>query len=344
MRQIYFILSVCLAFCSSIEADEAIQVDTTTQRIDIYLPARIQLGKGLEEYPTSKAETGLQMAISISNKALLYPRVMMDSVLSLYKDINPQPNAFQLASEVGAHHVLFSNISRIENILRVDLLSIALDSLREGFDLNDAIATAHKGEGFAFVNYWQQDGQPMLDPAIVAATQRAFAKLKRDSILYADAEKPYQIFPHSNLAIGGILIKDTTGFVIKSELFGNKLITSYAASEAVFEQMSKSAPYVTWDLATRDTLMTYEGLYGVENYNLATDKELSTLWKAGVGNVVFGKLTRIAKGGRIELYIGSLGQGGVFAKEKEISHIFEGDTVEILIAEMKHAVEKLLEK
>lgn len=315
----------------------------TASEIDIYLPAKIQLGKGLEDYSREKAETGMQLALSLSRQALLYPGQMMDSVLAHY-DESDMPNAFQLAEKVGAHHVLFANLARIEQTLRVNLVSIDLDSLEEGFDLNDALATAAKGEGFAYVNYWQKDGKPMLDPAIITATQRAFANLKADSLLYADAQEPYEVYPWPTLVLGGIKLRDTTGYEIKSELFTHKLISSFAASEAIFEKLGKDGPFVVWDLATRDTLLTYENLYGVENYNLATKAEMSALWKAGANKMILGTLTRIAKGARIDLFLGVLGQGGTFAKEEEISLSFEGDTVEILIEKSKEAAAMLIEK
>jgi hypothetical protein len=129
---------------------------------------------------------------------------------------------------------------------------------------------------------------------------------------------------------------------IKLPIFEEKLISSFAASQSIFDEVTENGEYVVWDIATRDTIMTLEGFYGVENYNLASKTELATLWRAGVDNVIYGVITRQPKNLILKLSLARLLPEGEFEIIKTAEHTFMGDEVVDLIPETKVATRKLL--
>ncbi|GAB5466338.1 MAG: hypothetical protein Kapaf2KO_17740 [Candidatus Kapaibacteriales bacterium] len=333
---------LCIISIISVFSCKSAEEESEKSDIALYLPATIKIGKGMDGYTQDQAETGLSLAFALSQKALIYPQSMIDSVISSKGDDISEMDALKLAREVGTDNILFANISRIEQMLRVSLVSLPLKEIAEGEGLREALAKGKQAEGFAYINLWRDD-KPVIDPALVKASQRALADLMQDSLLYSGKEKAYEVFPWPNIAIGGFDIVDSTGLELPNKIFKDKTLSGFAASEVAFEELAENGPFVTWDIASRDTVMTLERFYGVENDRISNPAEQKTLWKAGVDQILLGSIKRTETGGIVTVYIGHLSSNG-FKRYNSSVAIFEGETIKDLIPAVRKAVSEILEK
>ena len=166
------------------------------------LIAKINLGRGIDTNLTeSKIEAALTLAADVSGKFKMIPMFDRDSVAYEIRETNQAPTAFAVAEKLHADEILFINVNRKENMLRIDFSSV---------ETND-VDNKSNGTGYALLHYFKvETGNPLYDPTILLAVQRALADMAKDSLMYANAPGGFKVFPAPTLVIGGIDFQDST--------------------------------------------------------------------------------------------------------------------------------------
>jgi hypothetical protein len=293
----------------------------------------ISFGLGANEISPHKIEAAMNFAAILSKKYILIPSQIRDSVADLLTKKNTPPRLDIIADSLKADKILFFNIGRIFNMLRIEITSV--DRLNP--DKNNS------GEGFAEIRYMKESSdKPLYDPAILKATQAAFAVAENDSNMYANEEGSFRVIPSPTLVIGGLEYLDDPKYLPKWELFELSELTSYDAVESIFEEAINSDKYVIYDIPTRDTIYTLFNLFVIENDNPPSVHEIEALDKFNVNKYISGKFIRLNNYAKIQLSLYDI----ISAKLKHVKTVeasLEKDDIDKYRAVLKELTRKLLD-
>ncbi len=275
----------------------------------------IEKDRGVEELSKLKVEGALNAAALLSRKYLLIPLSVRDSVSDLIRNSGGEPNVLNVAKRLQADKILFVKVARFGNTMRMGITAVDVD----------IVEAKTSGEGWAFLRYRKSEEEPLYDPSLLVAAQRALASSFRDSNMYSERKGKFRVFPAAPLVVGGIEYKnDTTARLW--EIFDSKVVTSYDAVETIFEAARESDKYVPYDIATRDSVYALFNLRVVENYSPPSAFELQTLNKFDVEYYITGKLTRKEKGARLELGLYEI-IGNKLKPVRKAEGLFESDDI-----------------
>ncbi|MFH1050692.1 MAG: hypothetical protein V1779_07150 [bacterium] len=299
----------------------------------LLLMGNIKFGQKTESITNYKVEAAANLAALVSEKYLLIPTVLRDSLAKLMTKDGLKPQLNIIADTMKADFILFLNISRIHNMLRVEL------------NLVDTKNTSNRniGEGFANIHYMQEDSSQLIDPALLKAFQRALAVAVKDSNLYANSEAPFRIFPVPTMIVGGLEYKDNPSYFPKWDLFERPIISSYDAVESIFEQAKDSPDYVVYDIPTRDTIYTIFNLYIIENHKPPSYLEIEALDNFLVRGYISGTFTKQSKNAEIEITLNEIINGKLKPIKSEKGTLEKDDLTEFRKV-LKEMTKKLLEK
>ena len=291
--------------------------------------AKADFGDKIKYVNMKKLEAAVTLAAALSKKYYLIPMGKVDSVAQYLKKSKEYPTAIRVARELNTKKILFFNINRLERILRVGLTSVKTDSVN----------FREEGEGYAAIRYLNKaDDEPVVDPALLTAVQRAFADMDDDSLMYDNAEGSFRVYPAEPLVIGTIDFIDNKDLP-KWEVFQSKEVYSYDALEIIFEEAVKKPNYVVYDNLTRDSLYAMLGLHVVENFNAPSKLELEILSKMDVKYYITGALKRVEGGAYLELYFCE-----IINNKLNILRSAEGILKEDSMEDMRELVKKLAGK
>ncbi|MGA2297474.1 MAG: hypothetical protein ABSG15_08005 [FCB group bacterium] len=300
-KNILFILCIISIYAPFILKCETLQNHSTKSlplmlqpRLNKLLIAKINLGRGIDTNLTeSKIEAALTLASEVSGKYSLISTFIMDSVANKMKAENIIPSALAVAEKLNADQILFININRKENMLRVDISSVETDNINR----------KSTGTGYALLHYFgEKTGDPLYDPTILLAVQRALADLAKDSLMFANAPGGFRVFPAPTLVIGGIDFQDSSK-LIEWELYSKRVVISYDLVESIFEAIRDNPHYAVYDTPTRDSVYALFNFAYVENYRPPSIDELKVLDKFEVKMYISGIFRRVNKGAELELYL-----------------------------------------
>jgi hypothetical protein len=298
----------------------------------LLLIGNIKYGRETEMVTANKVESAVNLAVGLSEKYLLIPTVLRDSLAKMMSEKGIKPQLNVIADSIGADKIIFILVSRIENMLRVEL------------NLVDAKVTTDRniGEGFSSIHYMLNDSTQLVDPALLEAMQRAFASAVQDSNLYANCEGSFKVFPAPTLIIGGLEYKDNPSNFPKWDLFDRPIVSSYDAVESIFEQAKESQHFVVYDIPTRDSIYTIFNLYIIENHKPPSQTEIEALDKFLVRRYISGTFTRQKKNAEIELNLYEIVDGRLKQLKTEKGIIEKDDLTEFRNV-LKELTKRLLE-
>ena len=298
----------------------------------ILLIGKIKLGQKTESISPNKVEAAINLATALTDKYLFIPTVLRDSIAEILTDRGIKPRLDTIADTIGADYIVFISVSRIHNMLRVEL------------NLAGAKASGGKnvGEGYANIHYMLEDSSQLTDPALLEAVQRAFAAAVGDSNLFANCEEAFRVFPAATLVIGGLEYKDDPSFLPKWDLFDRPIVSSYDAIESIFEQAKESPRFVVYDNATRDSIYSIFNLFMIENFKPASYLEIEALGNFLVQRYITGSFTRFQKHAEIEITLNEVIKGGLKPLKTEKSIIEKDDLIEFRKI-LKELTKKLLD-
>ena len=255
------------------------------------LIAQARMGAGLEQLAASKLEAALTLALEVTGRYSVVPVAVRDSLVQLLQHRGEPPTALAVARELGCQGVCFALAERFVHLLRVEVV----------FRWGPAFAEEHRGVGYALVRHvWVGSGEPLYDPALLEAAQRAIAVACGDSGLYSKHEPPLRVFPAAVLAVSGLAYVDAPDMP-RWQLFAREVVTSYEAVLEAIDTARHHPHYVVCDIDTRDSIYARAGFFEPENYNPPTPQELSLLAQMGVEYVLTGRFLRVPEGARLSL-------------------------------------------
>lgn len=299
-------LSVNIAYSQSIEPAR-----------QYVLIADVQIASHLKEISVYKVEAALNLACEMTGKYRIIPLYVRDSIVDKFSKEGKEPTVALIASHMKANMIVFININSIGNMLRV-----AFSGVNSG-DSSDS-----PGTGYAQIRYREEKTNKVVyDPTLLAAMQRAFAEMVKDTLLYSNAEGAYRVFPAKTLAIGGIDFQDDTTMA-KWGLFNNKSVVSYNAVESIFQEAFKNDKYIIYDIDTRDSIYSYFKLLLVENFNPPSKTEIDALSKFEVEYYITGVFKRVSSGAVIELYLCLISGSDLHIVKKEMDIVTNDSKVE----------------
>jgi len=239
----------------------------------------------------AKVEAALAIALKLTGCYEMIPSHYRDSAAKAISAKAAEPSALRIARELDAERILSVTVNRIKNILRVDIVNLAVDSSN----------IKSYGKGYAYLNFRNQNDQtPFLEPGLLTAMQRAFADSENDSNMYTSLEGHLNVMPAKTLAIGGM------NFVYDDklpswDLFGENEVTSFDMIETIFEEVGKNPHYVAYDIESRDSVYLMARLYATDNSQESTIFEIEALSAFQVEYLITGNFRRVPEGASITL-------------------------------------------
>jgi hypothetical protein len=248
-----------------------------------------------------KAEAALALACELSGSYVLIPNDVRDSVARVLPD--SARTAQRVADRLGAELIVFIDIARIVNLVRVQITLVG----GEGWIIST------EGTGYA-TSFLTEDGtgRRVIDPAILTATQRALCGAVLQPNLYATADSAFRVQPTQLTALGG------TDFVREDKdlapwaLFREKVAASYDVASTIVAAMRNHDSLTVIDMETRDSIYAMAGLFMVENYNPASKTELKILKGFEVTRLITGVCERIRGGAGLRITHNELMQDATY--------------------------------
>ncbi len=265
--------------------------------------ADVSFGPGINSLSKNKAEAALSLAARLTMKYELIPVYVSDSVAADMKKQKGEVTVLELAGKMESELLLFLNIDKFVNILRVEITSV--ETLKPD--------SVKKSTAYALLRYKNnKTGEFLFDPTLIEAVQRAFIGIDGDSALYSGQQGRLAVASAAPLVVGGLyFINDEE--LADWELFRTKQVTSFDAVETIFGQALNSKDYVAFDMATRDSIYARFNLYAVENYHTASIHEIEALRRFDVQYYITGTFKRIGQGAEIELILSEIISGKLHA-------------------------------
>lgn len=260
-----------------------------------YVPQKVVIGgiqfDSADAYVSAyKVEAALAIALEASGRYALIPNVTRDSLVASSR--NDSLSVQAAADSLGAELIAFCSVGRIANLVRVELVIVG----------GDGWIVTTSGVGFATSFYLSDSTKKrVIDPAILAATQRALCVAVLDSSLYAEADSGLAVRPTQLAAIGGIEFIASNPDFAPWSVMKEKIAASYDAVSTIVAAMRQNATITVVDIETRDSLYAIDGLFMVENYNPASRSELTILKGFEITHMITGRLERMKGGAELTL-------------------------------------------
>ncbi len=245
------------------------------------LVASVQTGPNVPASLDRKVDAAMGLACFASNHYAAISFAARDSVVQKLQSEGKEPSALAVATELKADRIVFVQINRIANMLRVELAS----------SKGEKFAETGKGEGYSLLKY-HTDTSIVYDPSLLEALQRAFAAAEKDSLMYLVAEKDMRVFPAPPLAVVGIEFRDSLKIISKIFDLKSQPVNGYDAVLTIFQTAKESSKYAVFDMDTRDSIYALENLVYVENNKAPSVVELKVLYKYGIQYCITGSISR----------------------------------------------------
>ncbi|MFA6571836.1 MAG: hypothetical protein WCT77_11450 [Bacteroidota bacterium] len=338
LTNILFIVIILLTFLSGGNLFSATQDSSSqsplmmTKPMEKILLAKITFGRFIDSSVSeSKVEAALSLASELSGKFKLIPGELRDSAVAELKQQQAVTSAMAVAGKLNADKIFVVTLNRLQNILRVDISCIQVSSPE---------VKLH-GKGYAHLHYFKEAGDnPVYDPMILAAMQRALADCVGDSLLYEHASGPFRVFPTSSMVVGAIEFVEDSKFP-EWEIFSKKVIMSYDLIESVFEEAKNCQDYAVYDVGTRDSMFAMFGYRLVENYRPPAIEELKMYEKFEVKYYISGLIRRVAQGAELELYLSYVDYNKLSIIRKE-KGLLQDDNIDALRSLARSLTKRLL--
>ncbi len=254
-------------------------------------------------------EAATALALELTGKYRLIPNSVRDSLVNVYAATDPL-TAQRAADLLGAEIILFLNVQRVANLLRVEVALVG----GEGWIVSSS------GIGYAVaVLRDNTTGKLIADPALLAATQRALCGALLERNLYAAADSEFVVTPTRLAAVGSVVFSTADTALVPWSVVREKIPASYDVASTIVAALRAHDTITVVDLESRDSLYAMAGLYMVENYNPLTSQELKILRGFDVETIITGEVTRVRGGATVTLHINAIGSDMSYTPVKSAS-------------------------
>jgi len=339
MKKIFFI--IVMIACSSFAIAQRTKPHSSKSKaiskvVQSSVPLRaviaaVQLSSNIPAAIEYKLDAAFGLACFASGKYTAISFAARDSAARMVESQGKEPTALTVARELKADRLLLVQVSRIENILRVQVASAK----------GENFAQVTRSEGYSLLRFHQNDSTILYDPSLLEALQRAFSAAEGDSMMFANADKDMRVFPAPPLAIIGIEFIDSVKTLSKIFDIKQQPVNGYDAALTIFQTAKSSNTFTAFDIDTRDTIYAIEQLEYVENNKPASVVELKILYKYGITHCIVGSLIRSEKGTILTLQLCNLSSNGTLTKIRSQRGIITDDDS---IAELRLMLTRLTKK
>lgn len=300
--------------------------------------ANFKTSDNIKDLSDGKGQAAFNLAIDLSGKYTNVSLEKRDSLTKEWSKLKTRNTVYTMGQELGADKMVFIFVNKLENLLRVDLNIV---------DMED---TAEKqfGKGYALIKYREKDLEKQIyDTALLTAIQRALSAATKDTLLYDDAKGSFRVFPTPTIVIGGIDFQEEIDSeksninLIRWDLFKNKEVNSFDAVESIFEEIYKNDKYIPYDVASRDSMFAYYGMYGIDNCHLPSNEEINILYTMEVDYYIFGVFAKGDNGAKVTLSLNKVAHNNLVTIRKEEGIITKDDIKELRI-KVKELANKLI--
>lgn len=303
------------------------QGQTTVQRV---MCGGIQVDTSDRLVSAYKVEAALALALELTNKYQLIPNSVRDSVgrLSVTDSVTVQ----KAADRLGAEIIIFSNLGRIGNLVRMEIVVLG------GTDW----ILSNLGVGYAVSFYERDSSAPrVLDPAILQATQRALCRALVTDNLYDHADSSLRTKPTELIAIGGFEFVAADADLAPWSVFLEKVSASYDIAQTAVASLRGNNDYTVVDMDSRDSIYALAGLFMVENYNVVSSIELSTLKAFDVRQIITGSCERKRGGAELTLVVNNIQADASYTAMRKASVMIPVDSKLALQDGVRECLRKL---
>lgn len=234
-----------------------------------------------------------------------------------------------IAEDINADYIINVQVNILKHIMRTQI------SLNPTNTSNQA----KSGFGYDVVHYIDaQTGDFIYDTALLKSLKRAISVVERDSTLFVIDSLGLNVKPLPTLVIGSIAFEDNSG--PEWVLFKDKVISSYAGVEAIYDHIKNSQNYVVYDTETRDTVYKMFGFHIVENYNAPTSHELKVLYQLGIDYYVAGTVKKNDSNADLTIGLYNL-KNGFIEEIKTEKESFVDDSRMVFLEHVSRATKRL---
>ncbi|MBU3741007.1 MAG: hypothetical protein FGM24_01855 [Candidatus Kapabacteria bacterium] len=305
----------------------------TAQTLPKIMLAQCSVDTSDKAISVGKAEAALALAVGLSGKASFIATAARDSILLAASNRPEDRTVLGAASVVGARIVAFLNVRRLHHLVRseVILIDAALPSEQR------------RGVGYATLRLHHADESVLADPAMLEATQRAFAVAMQDSLMYLQdsVDSAFYVRPTHLTAVGGITFTNDPALQ-PWEIFKQKVAVSYDIAQMIAHGLADADRYTVVDIETRDTMYAMLGLHLTENYNQVSAIELQQLSRFDVTHLVTGTVQRTEKGAVLTLSLNAIKPDERYSQIRSIERLVSADTKLAVREAVQDALTELL--
>lgn len=300
--------------------------------VEFILTGNITFGVGAKNISPQKVDAALNLAGLLTNKYYFISIMVRDSIANKLRKLDIIPTLDKIADTLKVEKIAFINVNKIHNIIRVEMVLANKN--------NPELKT--QGIGYDLIRYHDEKNTALIDPALLRATQRAFANAIKNINLYnVDSLKEFKILPAPTVVITGIEYNDNPSIMPKWNIFYKSVITSYLALETIFSEARHFDNYVFYDIETRDSIYALHNLFIPENYRPVSYSELQALNHFQIDYVITGKLIRTQNGCDIEISLNKIKNNNL-EPIKIAKDILINDDIEEFKAVLRNLTYKLL--
>ncbi|MBX3044460.1 MAG: hypothetical protein KIT33_11060 [Candidatus Kapabacteria bacterium] len=275
-----------------------------------------------------KFDAAMSILMKLSNR---YNYISLNYLINKSLD-NPEyanKKVNEIAQEYDADYIAIAQVNILKHIIRSQITLKSTDKSKP-----DLI-----GSGFDNLKYTDAStGDLIYDPALLRSLQRAYASAIADSNHFVIDSLKLNVKPLPTLVIGPIAFSGENQDDWK--LYLDKVVSSYAAVETVFDILKFSNNYVVYDTETRDSVYKIFGFHIAENYSPPTMHEIKALYQMAVDYYVSGNLHKTDKGAELSLSLYSITQEGLLPLKTE-EQFFDDDSRMVFLEHIIRAAVKL---
>jgi len=275
-----------------------------------------------------KFDAAIALALRLSGKYDYYGTSYLQKVVEENPDL-AKKNIAVLAENLNADYIAIAQVNVLKHIIRTQITLSKPNSSEKPLT----------GIGYDVINFIDANsGELVYDPALLKSLQRAISTAANDSNLFVNNSLGINVKPLPTLVVGSIAFTGEDQYDWK--LYLDKVVSSFAAMETIYDLIKYSDDYVIYDTETRDTVYKLFNFHIVENYSHPSNHEIRALYQMAVDYYIAGSLDKTKEGANLTLGLYAVTADGLklIKSEKES---FNDDSRMVFLEQVSRATRRL---
>ena len=277
-----------------------------------------------------KFDAALALALRLSGKYDYYGSSHLQKVFEEKPDLS-QKKIGDIAKNLNADYIAIATVNVLKHIIRTQITLSKPNS-------SDKPLT---GIGYDVINFIDANsGEMVYDPALLKSLQRALSSATNDSNMFVNKQLGINVKPLPTLVVGSIAFTGEDQYDWK--LYLDKVVSSFAGIETIYDLIKYSDDYVIYDTDTRDTVYKLFNFHIVENYSHPSNHEIRALYQMAVDYYIAGSLDKTKDGANLTIGLYAITADGLklIKSEKES---FNDDSRMVFLEYVSRATKRLFD-